>query len=164
GGGLVLQLELAHCVLVHLVEQLVHVLLKLPDGVGVGGVEGQGDHGPDGGQIHLDHAVVVSSVGGGLGLELLPPAQHGQVVLQGVVRRPDGGQAGGLGGHHVDAGAVVHGQIGHAGAEELHDGVLHRAVFEGGTDELQGHVLGAHAGDGRAGEVDGDHPGIGDVV
>ena len=39
-GRPVLELELAHRVLVHLVEQLVQVLLELLDGVGVGGVEG----------------------------------------------------------------------------------------------------------------------------
>ena len=86
------------------------------------------------------------------------------MVLQGVVGGPHGGQAGSLGGHDVDAGAIVHGQVGHAGAEELHDGVLDGAVLEGGADKLQGHVLGTHAGNGSTGEVDGDDLGIGDVV
>ena len=145
-------------------EQLIHVLLELFDGVGIGGVEGQGDHGADLVQLHLNESVIVGPIGGGLGLERLSPAQYGQVCLQGMIGGPDGGQAGGLGGHHVDAGAVVHGQVGYAGAEKFHHRVLDHSVFKGGADELQRHVLGAHTGDGRAGEVDGDDLRVRDVI
>ena len=163
-GGGVLHAQLLRRVHVHLMEEVGHVGLELPDGVGVGGVEGQGDHGLDGGQIHLDDAVVVGALVGGLGLELVTAAQSGEVGLGVVVGGPHGGETGRLGGHDVDAGAVVHGEIGHAGAEELHDGVFHDAGLEGGADEGQGHVLGTHAGPGGAGEVDGHDLGVGDVI
>ncbi len=81
-----------------------------------------------------------------------------------VVGGPHRGQAGGLGGHDVDAGAVIHGQAGYAGAKEFQHRVFHDALPEGGADQGQSHVLRAGARAGGAGEVDGDDLGIGHVV
>ena len=164
GGGRGLQVQALHGVHLHLVEQIGGVGLELPDGVGVGGVEGQRDHGLHGGQIYLDQSVVPGAVLGGQ-LPVVPgPAQGGEHLLHRFVGGPDGGETGGLGGHHVDAAAVVHGQVFHPGPEELHDGVLHDALLEGGADEGQSHVLGSHAGTGSALQVDGDDLGIADVI
>ena len=163
-GGCVFGAQLLSRVHVHLVEQIGQVGLELPDGVGIGGVEGQGDHGLHGGEVHLDEGVIVGALPGGLGLELVPPAQALQVVFGDAVGGPHRREAGGLGGHDVDAGAVVHGEAGHAGAEELHHGILHDALLEGGPDEGQGHILGPGAGPGGPGEIDGDDLGIGDVI
>ena len=88
----------------------------------------------------------------------------GQIFLGGGVGFPDGGPAGGLGGHDVDAVAVFHGQLGHAGAHELHHLVLHIAVGIHRAADGQGHVLGAHAGAGFAVQVDQDDAGTGHVI
>ena len=98
------------------------------------------------------------------GLIGLGPAVDGQVLLHRAVGFPDGGQAGGFGGHHVDADAVVHGQARDAGAGELQDLVLHKAVFIHGAAEGDGHVVGAHPLGGGTGEVDQHHLGGGDVI
>ena len=127
-------------------------------------LEGQSDHGLDPVQRHLDDSVIVRALGRRLTLVRVPAAQYGQMVPEGVVGLPHGGQAGGLGGHHVDPGAVIHGQALYARSKELHDGVLHHALLEGGLHQRQRHVLRAHTGPGRPGEVDGDHLRIGDVI
>ena len=145
-------------------EQVGHVGLELSNGIGVGGVEGQGDHGLHLVQLHGDHPVVIRALRRGHLPVAVPPAQQGEGGFGVRVGLPDGGQAGGLGGHHVDAGAVVHGEGCHAGAEELQYGIFHRAGFKGGPHQGQSHVLGPHSRPGRAGEVDGDDVGVGDVV
>ena len=162
GGGL--DAQLLPGVRLHLVEQVGHVLFEYPDGIGVGGVEGQGDHGLHLVQLHHDGPVVPGPLAGRQLAVAVSPAKEGKGGFGLLVRLPDGGQAGGLSGHHVDARPVVHGQAGHAGTEEFHDGVLHRAGFEGGPHQGQGHVLGAYPGPGSPGEVDGHHRRIGDVV
>ena len=127
-------------------------------------MEGQGDHGLHLVQLYGDHAVVVCAVSRGHLPVAVPAAQQGQSGFGLLIGLPHGGQAGGLGGHDINARPVVHGQTGHAGAKELHDGVLHRAVFKGGAHQGQSHILGSHAGPGRTGEVDGNHLGIGNVI
>ena len=87
-----------------------------------------------------------------------------QRLFHRFIGAPDGTEAAGFRGHNVDAAAVVHGQIGHAGAKELHDAVFHGALGERRANQGNGHVLGTHAGPGRTGEVDGNDPGIGDII
>ena len=127
-------------------------------------MEGQGDHGLHPVQLHGDQAVIARALHRGQLPVAVPPAQQGEGSFGLPVGLPQGGQTGGLGGHHVDARPVVHGQGGHAGAEELQHGVFHRAAFKGGTHQGQGHVLGPYAGPGGPGEVDGDDFGVGDVI
>ena len=131
-GGGECDTQLLPSVCFHLVEQVDHVLLEHPDGVGVGGVEGQGDHRLHLIQFHYDGAVIPGAFCRGLLPVAVFPAKEGEGSLGLHVGLPDGGQAGGLSGHHVDASPVVHGQIGYAGTEELHDCVFHRAGLEGG--------------------------------
>ena len=118
-GELDLAAELLRSPLLHLPEDVPGILHQLPDGVGLGGVEGQGRHGLHLGEVDGDHAVVVSALLGVERLVFLPPAMDGQVFLHRTVGLPDGGQAGGLRGHHVDADAVVHGQVFDARPGEL---------------------------------------------
>ena len=127
-------------------------------------MEGQGDHRLHLGQVYQNHIVIIRALRRIQGFILLPTSQGGHVRLGDLVGTPDRGQAGSLSGHHVDAAAVVHGQGGHAGAEKFHDGIFHDALGEGSTDERQRHILGAYAGTGHAGEIDGDDLGIGDVI
>ena len=150
--------------LFHLGQQLLRVLAELADGIGIGGVEGQRDHGLDGAQIHLDKAVVHGAL---LRVQLaerlgalvgLVPAAH---LLVGL---PDGGQAGGLSGHDVDAVAVLDGEAADALAHELHHLVLDEARCEHRADDGQCDVLRTDAAHGLAGQVDGNDVGVGNVI
>ena len=124
----------------------------------------QRDHGLDGGEVHLDAAVVVGHVGR-LELAVVGGASvHGQEGVRVLVGGPDGGETGGLGGHDVHAIAVVGVHAGNAGTHELHDLVLDVALGKDGLDDGQGHVMRAHAGARGALEVDGDDAGVGDIV
>ena len=145
-------------------ENVLQVGVELPDGKGVGGVEGQGNHRLHLAQIHLDDAVIVCAVSRGQGLVFAAAAMGFQRFFHCLVGAPDGAEAAGLRGHNVDAAAVVHSQIGYTGAKELHDAVFHGALGERRANQGNGYVLGTDAGPGCAGEVDGNDPGIGDVI
>ena len=149
-------LELLVGILFHNVEDVSRVLLQLVDRVGVGGMHRHRDRALDGGQVDVDAAVVPGHVGGLEFLVVLRTAVDGQVFPGLVVGDPDGGPAGGLGGHDVDRVAVFHGQAGDAGADELHDLVLDVAVLVDRADDAQSNVVGADAGLGRAGQIDRD--------
>ena len=156
--------ELLGGALLHLPEDVPGVGHELPNGVGLGGVEGEGGHGLHLRQVDGDQAVIVRPLLGMEGLIGLRPAVDGQVLLHRPVGLPDGGEAGGLGGHHVDADAVVHGQVLDAGAHEFQDLILHKAVLVDLTAQGDGHVVGAHALGGLPGEVDHHHFRGGDVI
>ena len=132
--------------------------------VRVARMERQGHHGRHFGEVDDDAAVE----GGGsvVGELLVVPgaAVFGEVGLDPVVRLPDGGEAGGLGGHDVDAHAVLDGEARDAGSGELEDAVLDEAALEDGADEGDGHVLRAHAGLGGVLEPHEDGLGLRDVV
>ena len=146
------------------VQDVLGVLQQFADGDGVAGMHGQGDGALHGGKINVHAAVIIGHVGGLHLLEGFGTAVDGQVFLGGGVGFPDGRPAGSLGGHHVDAVAVFHGQLGHAGAHELHHLVFHIAVGVHRAADGQGHVLGAHAGTGLAVQVDQDDAGTGHVI
>ena len=148
----------------HLVQDVLEVLVELVNLKAVGRMERQRDHGLDARQIDLDAAVVVGDIGG---LELavvVAAAVHGQKRVCVLVGGPDGGKAGGLGGHDVDAVAIVSRHARDAGAHELHDLVLDVALGKDGADDGERHIVRADAGARSAREVDGDDAGIGDIV
>src|SRR5699024_4881263 len=111
----------------------------------------QGDHGLHGGEVDGDHTVIVRALAGGQDLKVRRTLDVFVVGADNVVGLPDGGQAGGLGGHDVDADAVVGAEGGHAGADEFQDLVLHQSLGEGCADQGDGHILGTHALAGLAG-------------
>ena len=161
-------MDLAAQLLVGLVlgrlQNFFSVGFQLADGVGIAGVHRQRDHALDGGEVQLDAAVIVGHVGGfqllvGFGAIVLR-----EIFFRHIVSLPDGGPAGGLGGHDVDAVAVVSGEVGHTGADELHDLVFHVAVGVGGSHQRQRHIVGADAGVWFAGQVDGHHAGVSHIV
>ena len=156
--------ELFRGVQVHLVQKVGHIGLELPNGIGVGGVEGERDHGLHSGEVNFNEGVVVRTLRRSLRLELIPTAQNIQVLPGDIIGGPNGGEAGCLRGHDVDAGAVIHGEALHTGAEELQNGIFDNALPEGGADQGQRHVLRTGAGTRRAGEMDCDDLGIGDIV
>ena len=148
----------------HLAQDVLEVLVELVDLKAVGRMEWQRNHGLDARQIDLDAAVVVGNIGG---LELavvVAAAVHGQKRVRVLVGGPDARQAGGLGGHDVDAVAVVGRHARDAGAHKLHDLVLNVALGKDGSDDGERHIVRADAGARGAREVDGDDAGIGDVV
>ena len=157
-------LELLVGLLLDSVEDVPGVFLQLMDGVGVGRVHGHGDGALHRGEIHIDAAVIVSDLGGIELLVGLGSAVGDKVALGLLVRDPDGGPAGGLGGHDINGVAVLDGEVCNAGADKLHGLVLHVAILINRADDGEGHVLGADAGTGCAGEVDGDHAGISKVI
>ena len=124
----------------------------------------QGDHTLNGGQIQLDAAVVVGYIGRFQFFVGLRAVVLLEVLFRNIVCLPDGGPAGCLGGHDVDAVAVIGAQIGNAGADKLHDLIFHIAVGVGGSHQRQRDVMGADTGVGLAGQIDGDHAGVGHVV
>ena len=147
----------------HLGQQLLGIFQELVDGPGVRGVEGQGDHGLHLAQVDGDHLIIVGVLAGMQGLVVLRPLV-GLVEAPGdLVGLPDGGQTRGLGGHHVDAIAEVDGQALDAGACKLQNAVVHKAAFKGGLHQGDGHVVGADALPGLAGEIHQHHLGHGGV-
>ena len=84
--------------------------------------------------------------------------------LRVAIGLPDAAQAGRLGRHDVNAVAVVGGKRRDAGADELHDLVLHEAGLVDGAHDGKRHVHRSDTGLGRSREVDRDDIGIGDVV
>ena len=148
----------------HLMQDVLEVLVELVDLKAIGRMERQRDHGLYARQIDLDAAVVVGNIGG---LELavvVAAAMHGQECVRVLVSCPNGGKAGGLGGHDVDAVAVVGRHARDAGAHKLHDLVLDVALGKDGADDGERHIVRADAGARSAREVDGDDAGIGNVV
>ncbi len=133
------------------------------DGVGVGGVEGEGYHGLLLAQVNFDYAVVVSHVAGTEFAVVFGTVVYLVVVLDLVVGHPDGAEAGCLGGHDVDAVAEVDGEVLDAGACEFEHFVLDETVVEHGLNERDGHVVGADALLGSAFEPYEDNLGSVDV-
>ena len=148
----------------HPMQDVLEVLVELVDLKAVRRMERQRDHGLDTRQIDFDAAVVVGNIGG---LELavvLAATVHGQKRVRVLVGGPDARQAGGLGGHDVDAVAVVGRHARDTGAHELHNLVLNVTLGKDGTDDGERHVVRANAGARSAREVDGNDAGIGDIV
>ena len=94
-------------VLLAFVEDVLEVGVQLLDGKGVGGVHGQGDHGPDLGKVHAHHAVVIGQLCRVQGLVVPCPAMDREVLPGLFIGLPDGGKAGGLGGHGINGVAGI---------------------------------------------------------
>ena len=87
-----------------------------------------------------------------------------QVSAGVLVRAPDGGEAGRLRRHDVDSVAVIRRHAGDAGADELHDLVLHIAVLEDRADDRERDVLRADKRRRTALEIYGNDLGVVDIV
>ena len=151
-------------VLLTVVEDVAEVGVQLLDGEGIRGVHRQRDHRADLRKIHAHHAVIIGKVCGSQGLVVPCPAMDREEGLGLLVCLPDGGQAGGLGGHGVDGVAGILPQGGDAGADEFHHLVLDVAALEQLAHQGDGHIVGAAAGGQRAGQVDGHHTGAGHII
>ena len=109
------------------------------------GMERQRNHG-----LHLiegdvDHAVIISHLAGLEFLERFGPAIYIIIMFNLLIRFPDGGEAGGFGGHNVDAVAEFHGQVRNAGAYELKHFILYEAAFKRCRNKRKRNVMRADA-------------------
>ena len=147
----------------HLRQQVRRVVQKLPDGPGVGGMKGQGDHRLNLGEVEFYVFVIPGKIAG-MKLPVLFGAAVGVIEPLGLaVGLPDGGQAGGLRGHHVQPVAEIHGEAGDAGARELQNAVADKAALKGGLHQGDGRVMGPHALFRCTGDMDQHHFGIGHI-
>ena len=143
--------------LLALVQDIRRIGFQLGDGVGVAGVHRQGDGAFHGGEIDIYASIVIRHIGRLERPERFRTAVDGQIILRVLVGFPDGGPAGRFGRHDVDAVAVFNRQVRYAGADELHDLVLHIALSVDRADDGERHILRADAVARLAGQVDGDH-------
>ena len=127
-------------------------------------MEGQGDHGLHRGQIHIHTAVVVGHIRGIQLFIIRLPAVQLQILPGILVRAPDGGQAGGLCGHHIHPVAEVRGHGRHARPHKLHHLILHVAILKHSPDNRQRDILRACSGLRRPVQIDGDHLGTSHIV
>ena len=145
-------------------QDILEVGVELLDGVGVRGVERQRDHGAHRGEVDA-HTPIVVGDGSGIELAVVRLASVlGKIGARILVRAPNGGEARRLGGHDIHAVAVIGRHARHAGADELHDRVLHIAAIEHRADDCQRDVLWANAGRGSTLQIHCHHAGIGHVV
>ena len=147
----------------HALEDLLGVCQKFLNGVGIGGVEGQGDHRLHLVQLNGNVLVIPGNLSRVQGLIVPGAAMGTEEALRHLVRLPDGGEAGGLGGHHINAVAVVNGQVPDARAAELQHAVIYKPRLKGGLHQGDGHIVGAHALFGHSGEIHQHHLGHGHI-
>ena len=127
-------------------------------------MEGKRDHGLDAGKVDDDRRIIIGALAGFEFAAVLLPAVQREVLLRLLVRLPDGGKAGRLRRHDVDAVPEIHGKIGDAGADEFQDLILDEALRKGRLDEGERHVLRADALSRLALQVHGDDLRARDVV
>ena len=147
-----------------LVQNVTEVRVQFINFKGIAGVERQRNHRLDGGQINIDHTIVIGSGGGVKLAVIIAAAMHGQEFAGLFIGAPNGGQAGGFGRHNVNAVAVIGGHARHAGTDELHDLILDIAVLEHCTDNRQCNILRADAGVRLAVQIDADDSGISNII
>ena len=115
-------------------------------------------------QIQLDAAVVPRGISRLQRPVRLRSFVDPEVFLRLLVRRPDGTEAGGLSGHHVDPDPVVHRKAVDARSDKFHHLVLHISVPEDLADDRERDVLRPDALPDAAGEINRDHPGPANVI
>ena len=152
------------CLLLALKENILRILQQFADGDGVARMHGQCNGGLNRGKINVHAAVIVGHIGRLHLLVRFRTSMDCEVFFRCRIGLPDGGPAGGLSGHNVDAVAVFNGQLAHAGADEFHDLVLHIAVGIDSAADLQCHVLRSNAGTGFTVEIDQDDAGTGHII
>ena len=127
-------------------------------------MERHGDHGFDLVKLDDDHTVIVGTAARIQFLIITGAAVDLIEILNPLVCGPDGGQAGGLSGHDIDADPVLGAEVLNARSHKLHNLVVDIAVCENCADDGQSHVLGADTLHGFACQVDADNARHVDVV
>ena len=153
---LILQMIL-HCTiqahqspLLRLVQNIHQIRVKLLDGISIAGMERHRDHRAHLVQVNLDHTVIICHLAG-IQLRIVLAAPMDLIkLLDLLIRLPDGGQAGRLRGHHVNADTEIRGQGGYPGTYELHHLIFHKSILEHRPNDSQRHILRPHTLDRRA--------------
>ena len=122
------------------------------------------DRALDRGEIDVDAAVIVGDIRRIHLLIGFRTAVNCEILFRLLIGDPDGGPAGGLGRHDVDAVSVLDRQACDARADEFHDFILDIAVRIDRADDGERDVLRADTRLRSAGEVDRDNARAGNVV
>ncbi len=145
------------CLLLHLGQNILQVRVQLVDRISVARVERHGDHRADFREIDADHTVVICRFAR-RELHIISASSVNVVkFLHGSVRLPDRRQTGGLGCHNINSDAVVHTQIRHTVAEELHHLIVHIPVCEYLADNGERNILRSDKRRRLSGQTDADH-------
>ena len=108
-------------------------------------MEGQRDHRFDGRKVNFDHPVVVCNLTG-VQLAVTFGVSVQFIELMGrFIGLPDRGQAGGFGGHDVDAQTEVVGEARNARPDEFENPVGDKPLFEDSAAECDRDVMRADA-------------------
>ncbi len=126
-------------------QYLFRVCLKLVDRHGIRGVVRKGYHGLLAGEVHGYHRIVICHCTGPELLVSLRTVMHLEVLFYLLIGDPNGAEAGGFGGHDIDAVTEVYGQFLYAGTCELKHLVLYETAFEGSLDKGDSHIMRADA-------------------
>ena len=145
-------------------EDVLEVIIELADLVCVRRMERKRDHRTDAGKIDLDAAVIVCDICRIQLLKLCTSVMLVKERLRCGIGSPDGGQAGGLGGHDIDAVSIIGGHAGYARAHELHYLILHITVLENRALDRKCDIVRTDEWLWLTGEVDGYHARISDVI
>ncbi|MPM17049.1 hypothetical protein SDC9_63432 [bioreactor metagenome] len=137
----------------HLGEQLIRPLQEFVNRVGVAGMERQRNHALDLVELDGNHGVVIRAFLRLQRLEVRGAAVRAVIIRNFAVRFPDGGKAGGFGGHYVHAVAEIDRQVFDAGADEFQHLVLGAVFGKGFLDEREGYVVRAYAPARLAGDI-----------
>ena len=124
----------------------------------------EGDGGFHCAEVHVDAAIVIGHIRRTHLPVRLRTAVHGQVFLGDLIRLPDGGPAGRLRRHHINAVAVFNRQFGDTGTHKFHDLVLDIAVGIHRAADGQGHVLRSDARAGLPVQIDQHNSGAGKII
>ena len=100
-----------------------------------------GDHWLYLAKINLHDRVIISDRRRCKALEIARAAVNLVVLTGPVICLPDGGETCCLRRHDIDSDSEIHGQIGHAGTDELHDLILDKTVLKYSSDNSQRDIL-----------------------
>ena len=145
-------------------EDISCVFLQLMDRICLRRVEGQCRHRLNLIKVYGHHSVVIGAFSR-LQLPVITgAATYGQIFLHLFIGFPYRGEAGSLGGHHINTNAIVYGQVGNTGTGELQYLVLHKIVFIGGSAQGDRHIMRADSLTWAAGEVHEHHLRAGQII
>ena len=108
-------------------------------------MEGERDHALHLVQMNSQHGVIHCAFIRCESSIILRPADVFIPCLHGVIRYPDGAEAAGFCGHHINADAVIHAHPGNTGSGKLQHLVLHKGIREGLFYQRKGDIMGADA-------------------
>ena len=138
------------------------MLIEIMYGISIGGMERERNHGFHLIKVDMNHAVIVCDLAGLKLFIIIGTLMCLEESTGGFIGLPNGGEAGGLGGHDINAVTEVNGEICDAGAYEFEYAVIYEAGSKGCSDKSDSHVVGTDALLGLTGEI--NHDDLGHIV